>query len=151
MFRILRSPLVAICFVVIGAFLIYTGHKNSVEFAALRDHGKTTKAEITELEWKERKITHGDSAYTAHIRFSTEDGREIQAEVGVPSTLGQALRNNSTGKSMMVRYLPESPNTIEDVNKDDSSEAQQGVGRYMLFAGLAMLALGHLLSRSRSR
>lgn len=151
MFRFLRSPLVAICLVVIGGFVIYTGHKNSVKFAALRDHGKTAKADITKLEWKERKITHGASTFVAHIRFRTEDGREIQTETGIPPTFGQALRNNSVPQSMTIRYLPESPSSIEDINKDDSSEAEQGVGRFMLLAGLAMLALSYFLSRSPAR
>lgn len=98
MFRILRSPLVAVCLIVVGAFLIYTGHKNSVKFAALRDHGRTAKAEVTKLEWKERKTTHTDSLYTAHIRFSTQEGSEIQAEIGIPQPLARlcatTLRKN---------------------------------------------------------
>jgi hypothetical protein len=147
MFRIFRSPIVAICLVAFGIFLMYAGHKNAVKFSALRDHGKMTKAEITKLEWKEKKTSHADSLYTAHVRFTTEDGREIRAEVGVPAELGRALRNNSAPSAMTVRYLPEAPSTLQDINQDDSSDAQKGVGRYMLLAGLAMLAIRFFFSR----
>ena len=150
MLRLLGSRLVAICLVVIGIFLIYAGHKNSVKFAALRDHGKTVKAEITKLEWKEKKTSHADSLYTAHVRFSTEDGREVRAEVGVPADLGRSLRGN-TAATMNVRYLPESPSTIEDVNKDDPSEAQSGIGRLMLLLGLGILVVRFLFSKRRTR
>ena len=147
MFRIFLSRIFAICLVVIGIFLVYVGHKNAVKFAALRDHGKTTKAEVTRLEWKEKKNSHADSLYTAHVRFTTEDGREIRAEVGVAAELGRALRSNSVPSAMTVRYLPESPGTLQDINQDDSSDAQKGIGRYMLFAGLAMLAIRFFFSK----
>jgi len=147
MFRILFGRMVAVCVVVVGVFLMYSGHKNGVKFAALRDHGKTTKAEVTKLEWKEKKNSHADSLYTAHVRFTTEDGREIRTEVGVPAELGRALRNNSGPSAMTVRYLPESPSTLQDVNQDDFSDAQKGVGRYMLFAGLAVLAIRFFFSK----
>lgn len=150
MFRLLGSRLFAICLIVIGIFLIYAGHKNAVKFAALRDHGKTTKAEITKLEWKEKKTSHADSLYTAHVRFKSEDGREVQAEVGVPAELGRSLRN-ATAPTMNVRYLPESPSTIEDVNKDDPSDAQSGIGRLMLFLGIGMLVVRFLFARKRAR
>ena len=151
MLRIFRSPLVAVCLVVIGIFMVYVGHKNAVKFEALRDHGKTTKAEITKLEWKEKKSSHADSLYTAHVRFTTEDGREVRAEVGVAADLGRALRSNSGPASMTVRYLPEAPSTLQDINQDDSSDAQKAVGRYMVLAGLALLAIRFFLSRARER
>ncbi|MEO8389221.1 DUF3592 domain-containing protein [Polaromonas sp.] len=147
MFRIFFSPIVAICLVVFGIFLTYAGHKNAVKFAALRDHGKTTKADITKLEWKEKKTNHADSQYTAHVRFTTEDGREIRTEVGVPADLGRTLRNKPGPGAMTVRYLPEAPSTLQDINQDDSSDAQKGVGRYMLLAGLAMLVLRFFFSK----
>jgi hypothetical protein len=147
MFRIFFSRIFAICLVVIGIFLVYVGHKNAVKFSALRDHGKTTKAEVTKLEWKEKKNSHADSLYTAHVRFTTEDGREVRAEVGVAAELGRALRNNSAPSAMTVRYLPESPSMLQDINQDDSSDAQKGIGRYMLFAGLAMLAIRFFFSK----
>ena len=112
----------------------------------MRDHGKTTTAEVTKLEWKEKKNTHADSLYTAHVRFTTEDGREIRTEVGVAAELGRALRSNSVPSAMTVRYLPEAPSTLQDINQDDSSDAQKGVGRYMLLAGLAMLVIRFFFS-----
>ncbi|RQO81164.1 DUF3592 domain-containing protein [Acidovorax sp. FJL06] len=147
MFRIFFSPVVAICLVLFGAFLMHAGNKNAVKFAALRDHGKTTKAEVTKLEWKEKKTSHADSLYTAHIRFTTEDGREIRTEVGIAAEQGRALRNHSAPSAITVRYLPEAPSTLQDINQDDSSDAQKGVGRYMLFAGLALLVLRFFLSK----
>ena len=141
MFRIFRSKIFPICLVVFGIFLMYTGHKNAIKFTALRDHGKTATADITNLEWKEKKISHEDSQYTAHVRFTTEDGREVLAEVGVAAELGRSLRSKSSPSTMEIRYLPEAPSTVEDINKDDSSDAQKGVGRYMLLAGLALLAI----------
>jgi hypothetical protein len=146
MFRIFGSRVVAICLVMFGIFLMYAGHKNATKFSALRDHGKTTKAEITKLEWKEKKNSHADSLYTAHVRFTTEDGREIRTEVGVAAELGRALRSNSVPSAMTVRYLPEAPSTLQDINQDDSSDAQKGVGRYMLLAGLAMLVIRFFFS-----
>ena len=151
MFRLLASRLFAICLVVIGIFLIFAGHKNAAKFSALRDHGKTAKAQITKLEWKEKKSSHADSLYTAHVRFQTEDGREVQAEVGVPAELGRSLRSNTTASAMTVRYLPESPSTIEDINKDDPSEAQSGIGRLMLFVGVVMLIIRFILSMRSAR
>jgi hypothetical protein len=105
------------------------------------------RPEITKLEWKEKKISNADGQYTAHVRFATEDGREIRAEVGVPAELGRALRNSSAPAAMTVRYLPEEPNTLQDINKDDPSDAQKGVGRYMLLAGVAILAIRFFFSR----
>jgi hypothetical protein len=151
MFRLLGSRLFSICLILIGLFLVYAGHKNAAKFAALRDHGKTAKAEITKLEWKEKKATHADSLYTAHVRFKTADGREVQAEVGVPAELGRSMRNNSNSATMNVRYLPESPSTIEDVNKDDPSEAQSGIGRLMLLLGVGMLIVRFLFSKRSAR
>jgi hypothetical protein len=136
-----------VCLVVFGIVFMYLGHQHAIKFAALRDHGKTTKAEITKLEWKERKKWHDDNLYTAHVRFTTEDGREIRAEVGIATEFGRALRNNSAPSTMTVRYLPEAPSTLQDINHDDSSDAQKGVGRYMLLAGLAMLAIRFFFSR----
>lgn len=150
MFRFLVSRLFATCLVAIGIFLLYAGHKNAIKFEALRDHGKTTKAEITNLEWKEKKTTHSDSQYTAHVLFNTEDGREVRTEVGVPAALGRALRDNSTPASMTVRYLPEEPSTLEDINTDDPSDAQKGVGRYMVVVGLAMLAIRFFFTRRKT-
>lgn len=151
MFGFFRSPLVAVCLVVIGAFFVYVGNKNAVKFAALRDHGKTAKAEITKLEWKEKKSSHADSQYTAHVRFTTADGREIRTEVGVPADVGRAYRSNSAAAGMTVRYLPEAPTTLQDINEDDSSDAQKGVGRYMLLAGLAILAIRFFFSKKSAR
>ena len=146
MLRIFRNPLIAICLIGFGLFMLYAGHKNSVKFAALRDHGKVAEAEITKLEWRE-KSNHIDGTYTAQIRFTTEDGRDVSAEVGVPLDQGRAVRSKSAAPSMTVRYLPESPNTLQDVNEDDSSEAQSGVGRIMLIAGLVLLALRFFISK----
>lgn len=150
MFGIFRSRFFAICLVVFGIFLVYAGHRNAVKFAALNDHGKTAKAEITNLEWKEKKTSHADGQYTAHVRFATEDGRDINAEVGVPAELGRALRYKSAPAVMTVRYLPEDPRTLEDINNDDSSDALKGVGRYMVLAGIAILAVRFFFSKRPS-
>lgn len=147
MFSILRSPLIAVCLVAIGIFLIYAGHKNAAEFAALRDHGKTAEAEITKLEWKEKKSTHDDNRYTAYVRFITEDGREIREDIHITAELGRALRNQAAPSVMTVRYLPESPTTLRDAGKMDPSDAQGAVGGYMLLAGIVMLALRFFFKR----
>jgi len=141
MFGIFRNPLVAVCLLAFGIFLMVAGHRNGVKFAALRDHGKTAQAEITRLEWKEKKSTHADGQYTAHVRFTTEEGREVQTEVGVAADVGRTLRERPAGATLTVRYLPEAPSTLEDIHKDDASEAQKDIGLYMVLAGLAMLAI----------
>lgn len=122
------------------------GHKNAVKSAALRDHGKTTKAEVIKLEWREKKTNHADSMYTAHVLFTPENGREMRAELGIPVGLGRALREKSVPSVMTVRYLPEAPGTLQDVNHEDSSDEQKVTGRWMLLAGLAMLIVRFLFS-----
>ncbi len=139
MFGIFRSPTVAICLVGFGILFMVAGHRNGAKAAALNSHGKTATADITKLEWREKKRSHEDSGYTAHIRFTTEDGQEVRDEVGVPSELGRALRDKSAPTVMTIRYLPEDPHTLEDVNKDDSSDAQKFFGRYMLLGGIVLL------------
>ncbi|MGM9481379.1 DUF3592 domain-containing protein [Roseateles sp. NT4] len=151
MFGFLRSPAVAVCLVGFGALFMFLGHKNAAKAAALNAHGKTAEAEITKLEWQEKKRSHEDSSYTAHIRFTTESGQEIRDEVGVPHELGRALRDKSAPAVMTVRYLPEDPHTLADVNKEDYSDAEKGVGRWMLFGGIAILVLRFFFSSKRSR
>ena len=147
MFRIFRSPLIALCLIAFGILLIYAGHKNAAEFAALRDHGKTAEAEITQLKWEEKKRTHDDNFYTANIRFTMEDGREIHGDISIAAELGRALRNQTAPSVITVRYLPESPTTFRDAREMDSSDAQSGVGRYMLLAGVVMLAFRFFIKR----
>ena len=147
MFNIFRSPLIALCLIAFGIFLIYAGHKNATESSALRDHGKTAEANITKLEWREKKSTHDDNRYTVNVRFTTEDGREIHEEIHVTAEFGRALRNQTVPSVMTVRYLPESPTTLRDANATDASDAQTGVGRYMLLAGIVMLVLRFLFKR----
>lgn len=147
MFRIFRSPLIALCLIGFGLFLVYAGHKNATEFAALRDHGKPAEAEITKLEWKEKKSNHDDSSYTAHVRFTTEDGREIHEETHVTAEFGRALRNQTGPSTMDIVYLPESPTTFRDASATDFSEGQGAVGGYMLLGGVVMLVLRFFMNR----
>lgn len=151
MFGFLRSPLVAACLIVIGLLLVVAGNKHASKFAALRDHGKVAKAEIVKLEWREKKSTHADSQYTAHIRFTTEDGREIRTDVGVPAELGRDIRYNRAPSAMNVRYLPEAPSTLEDVNRADPSDEMKGVGRIMVIAGLVLLGIKFFLPKGSRR
>jgi hypothetical protein len=141
MFGIFRLFLIAM--IAIGILLIYGGHRN----ADLRDHGKIAQAEITNLKWKKEKTTRRDGGYTAKVKFTTESGREIHAEVSISDKFGRALRNRDTRPVMTVRYLPKSPTTLQDVNVEDSSDAQSEVGRYMLLAGIVMLLLGFFFKR----
>ena len=147
MFRMFRNPLIALCLIGFGLFLIYASHKNASEFAALHDHGKPAEAEITKLEWKEKKSNHDDSSYTAHVRFTTEEGREIREEMHLTTEAGRALRNQEGPSVMDVVYLPESPTTFRDASEADFSEGQGAVGRYMLLAGVAMLVLRFFMKR----
>ncbi|GHU10911.1 hypothetical protein FACS1894185_3250 [Betaproteobacteria bacterium] len=130
---------------------MFAGDSNSKEFAALRDHGKTTEAEITKLEWTEKKRTHNDSGYKAHVRFTTEDGRTIQTEVHIKTEIGRAWRNKSVPSTMTVRYLPEAPSTLQDINREDHSGSQKEVGLYMLLAGLAIMIIRFFLARHELR
>jgi len=151
MIKLLFSKLFAVCLVVIGIFFMVAGHKNAAKFAALRDHGKTAAATIVKLDWKEKKASHLDDQYTAHVRFTTDDGRQVQTEVHVPTDQGRAIRSNMAPSAMTVRYLPEAPTTLYDVNKDDDSDAQVGGGRLMALIGAGMLAVHFLLGRRRRR
>ncbi|MEW9898500.1 DUF3592 domain-containing protein [Chitinivorax sp. PXF-14] len=146
MFRMFRSPLIALCLIGFGLFLIYAGHKNASEFAALRDHGKPAEAEITKLEWKE-KSNHNDSSYTAHVQFTTDAGREVHETMHLTTEAGRALRNQAGPSALDIVYLPESPTTFRDTSAADSSEGQGAVGRYMLLAGVTMLALRFFMKR----
>lgn len=139
--------LFAVCLIAFGIFLMVSGHHNAKKEAALRDHGQQAQARVTDLKWKERKSTHADSQYTAQITFTTQDEREIHAEIGVPAELGREMRSQPQARVMTVRYLPEDPHTLVDVNKDDASEAQKAIGRYMLAAGLVMLVLRSLFTK----
>lgn len=141
MLGIFRSPVVPVVLVAFGIFLMWAGHKNAVEFAALHDHGRDAQAEITKLDWKEKRNSHIDSRYTVHIRFTTEDGREIHEEMDITTEYGRALRSQTTPKIMAIRYLPESPGTFRQASDTDPSEAQDAVGLYMLLAGIVMLVL----------
>lgn len=150
MFSIFRGPLFPVCLILIGAFLTYAGYKNAKEFAALSSHGKTAKAEVTKLTWKEKAGSHLDSSYSAHIRFTTEDGREIQDDMVVSAELGRAIRSQSAPSAMIVRYVPESPRTFREASQMDPSDAQYGVGRYMVLAGIAWLVLRSLFRKTNS-
>jgi len=140
MFKFFFSPLFAICLIAFGAFLLFAGHKNATEFAALQDHGKTAEAEVSKLQWKE-SASHIDKNYTAYIRFKTGDGREVHEDMDVSLDLGRAIRNQTSASVMTVRYLPESPSTFREASAMDPSDEQTGVGRIMLIVGMAMLAL----------
>lgn len=148
MFNIFRSPLVAIGLLIIGTLAVYGGHKNSVEITALLDHGKTAEAEITKLEWKENKSNHSDDKeYTAHIRFTTADGRETKVDMSITSELGRALRNQTRSTVMAIRYLPESPTVLRRIEALDPSDDQSVAGRYMLVAGIILLAIRYFINR----
>ena len=147
MFSFLRNPLIAIVLIAFGVFLIYAGHKNATEFAALESHGKTADAVVANLEWKE-KSNHEDHSYTAHVQFKTEDGRDIYEQMHVSTELGRAIRNQSAPSVMTVRYLPESPSIFREASAMDPSDAQSGVGRIMLIAGFVMLALRFFIRKT---
>lgn len=147
MFKLFFSPLVALCLTGFGVFLIYAGHKNANEFGSLLDHGEIAEAEITKLEWQEKKSNHIDSRYTAYIRFATADGREVRDEMHIPTELGRSLRNQESPSAITIRYLPESPTTFREASATDPSDAQSAVGGYMLLAGIAILILRVLFNR----
>lgn len=147
MFSFLFSRMFAVCLAAFGIFLMVSGHYNAKKEAALRDHGQQAEAHVTDLKWKERKSNHEDSQYTAQVTFTTEEGREIHAELGVPTALGREMRSQPQARVMTVRYLPEDPYTLVDLNKDDASEAQKAIGRYMLAAGIVMLVLRSLFTK----
>ncbi|ANJ66702.1 hypothetical protein A9404_04315 [Halothiobacillus diazotrophicus] len=144
MFGLFRNPVIALCLIGFGVMLVYAGHKNGHEFGAMRDHGKTAVAEITRLEWREKKSNHDDRTYSAKVRFTTEDGQVVHEETSIPKEFGRDLRSKAVPAVMTVRYLPESPTTFWDVRTEDSSDAQGAIGGYMLFAGLVMLVLSFL-------
>lgn len=143
MFSFIRSaffPWVLIFFAVI---LMWAGHKNGVEYAALRDHGVKTMAQITELEWKAEKHGSRESGHFAHVEFTTDSGRSVQQKVSITEDLNDHLRARSIPWTMEVSYLPEDPSIIRDASRNDDSDAQKGVARYLLLAGIAVLVLRH--------
>ncbi|MEY4564966.1 MAG: hypothetical protein RLZZ618_4243 [Pseudomonadota bacterium] len=140
MFSLFRNPLVALVLIGMGIFFIFSGHKSSAEVAALRDHGKTADAEITKLEWKEKKRSNADSSYTVHVQFKTESGETVADTLHITAELGRALRNRSVSSVMKVRYLPEAPHTIRAADAPDPTEGQGKAGGFMLLAGIAILA-----------
>ncbi|MFG6455501.1 DUF3592 domain-containing protein [Roseateles sp. BYS96W] len=150
MFGLLRSPNAAVCLIGLGALFMFLGHKHAARTAALSAHGKTADAQIVKLDWREKKRNHEDSDYTAHIRFTTEAGQEIRDEVGVSTELGRALRSKSGPAVLTVRYLPEDPHTLDDVNKEDFSDAERDLGRYVLLGGIAILVMSFIFPK-RSR
>lgn len=149
MLKFFFSPLFAVCVIGFGLFSIFAGHKNTTEFSALLDHGKTAKAEITKLEWKEKTVTHADSGYTAYVQFETAEGQKIHSDMHITGELGHALRNKTGPSVITVRYLPESPTTFADVNRIDLStgDAQSQIGRFAVGAGLLLLVVRFLFNK----
>jgi hypothetical protein len=148
MFRLLFSGLTATVLIAFGLFLVFAGHKNSATFGALNDRGVVVRADVTQVEWHERRASRTDSLYTAHVRFRTQDGRVINTSLYVPAELGRALRS-APSPTMSVRYLPESPTTVEDVNKSDPSGEQSDIGVMMVLLGALMLAVRFVFAKRR--
>ena len=147
MFRLFSSRLFAVCIILAGIMLMASGKRSAAKYAALNDHGQEAEATVIKLTWRERKSTHDDSLYTAHISFTTPEGREVRTEVGVPSEQGRAMRSQPSARTLTVRYLPEDPMTLVDVNKEDPSDAEKAIGRYMLIGGALLLLMRTLLAR----
>jgi hypothetical protein len=148
MFRLLFSGLTATVLILFGAFLMFAGYKNRATFSALDERGVVVRADVTQVEWQERRSNKADSLYTVHLRFRTQDGRTVNAQTYVPVDQGRALRA-SPSAGMTIRYLPESPTTVEDASKADPSGEQSGVGQLMVLLGGLMLFVRFILAKRR--
>lgn len=150
MLDLLRNPLIAFVLIGFGVLLIYGGHKNGKEIAALQDHGLTAKAQITDLQWAEKKASHQDNDYSVQVSFKTKDGREIQQRKNISTALGRSLRNGDVLPVMSINYLPESPTSFRDVNDMDGAEEQGDGGRFMLLLGIVMLFIGFFTKKKHA-
>lgn len=145
MFSIFRSVLFPWILIAFAAVFMFTGRKHGEDFAALRDHGVTTQAEITELEWRKRKNTNSESGHVAHIQFTMENGSQTRETVSISESLARQLRAKEIPWSMDIIYLPEAPSTVIKADHTDNSDGEKGVARFMLMAGIAVLVLRHFL------
>jgi len=146
MFRIFASRLFAAGLILSGVALMVSGHRSAKKYEALRHHGEEAVAKVSALNSHERRFLEKDEEYTAQISFRTSQGREIRTQVGVPATQGRAMRRQVAPRTLTVRYLPEDPLMLADVN-DDPPEARKASGRYLLIGGVILLVLGRLFSR----
>lgn len=145
MFGFIRSALFPWFLIILAVVMMGAGRKNGVEFAALRDHGVTTVAEITELEWRRQKNSNSESGHVARIQFTTEDGQKVRETVSISEDLNRQLRAREIPWNMDINYLPEDPSTLRRADDSDQSDSQKDMARYILLAGIGTLVLRYFL------
>lgn len=132
--RIKRAMLPPIL-VIGGAFVIYLGVGEAETAKAMADHGKSAKAEVLAVHWKEKGVSKREKGFQAEIRYQTEDKREITTLLSVSSELGQQLRDDKGQPALAVKYLPENPEKVVLADSTDGSGFMYGAGALMVAIG----------------
>jgi hypothetical protein len=142
-----RSLWLALGLIVFGTLIIFIGlHNDTANLAALRNHGKTATAKIT--NFREVYNTRGYSFLNAcfiDIQFTTEDGMLISdKDRRITREFLNELRSGPRQPIITVRYLPESPHIYHCIWHDEDVDVDTPISRaakFILLAGIVMLAL----------
>ncbi|MFF5235347.1 DUF3592 domain-containing protein [Dactylosporangium sp. NPDC000521] len=93
----------------------------------LQQRGLVTTGDIV-------SVSYTKGGYFAEVRFTTADGRTVQADVSSPGDATEV----KVGARMEVRYDPKDPTgRVEDPSGDGSSRWMAGIGGVVLLAGAA--------------
>lgn len=137
-FSNLKSALLPPALVVIGGVMIYGGVNEKQTAAALADHGKNAKADVVEVEWKEKGVTKREKNFHAKVHFLTEDKQDINATISISKELGQQLRDGQAQPALDIRYLPEDPTHARLASETDGSGFLFGLGGVLAAAGVGI-------------
>lgn len=146
MFSVIRSAFFPWLLVGLAVLFMLLGHKHGAEFAALRDHGVSAEAVITELEWKKQKNGSDEKEHVAHIEFSTDNG-PVRDKVWITQDVAHQLRRHEIPWSIGIRYLPESPSTLVKASDSDDSDGEKFFARLLLLAGIVVFTLRHFFAK----
>lgn len=134
----IRNALIVPILVAGGALVIYGGVDEAATSKAIADHGKTTKAQVESIEWKEKGWTKREKNFKAIISFETEDKTSVTTTVSLDKALGQAIRDDKAESVIEVKYLPENPQKVVMADHEDSSMMMYAIGAAMILIGVGV-------------
>jgi len=137
MFAKLKSALLPPALVVIGIVLAIGGYQDGRNFKAIANHGKTAEATVDQVTWKEKAISGREKGFKIDVHFQTEDKQTVNTTLSVSKAEGQRFRDTPDDK-VMVKYLPEAPQTVILANAKDDSVAMEIAGAVMALVGIGI-------------
>lgn len=84
-----------------------------------------------------------EKGFKLEVHFETETKQPVKAALSVSKDVGQRFRDGNDNK-VMVKYLPESPNTVILANAKDDSGIMMAAG-----GALAVIGVGIFVYRRR--